>query len=619
MRLPTTLLLFTSLINCPLGSAQAVPPSRDETGVSAYTFDLSQVQLTDSRWLDNQERTLTYLKSVDVERLLYNFRATHGLSTNNAQANGGWDAPDFPFRTHMQGHVLTAWSQCWATLQDEECRDRAVYFTEELAKCQENNENVGFNSGYLSGFPESEFAALEDRTLSNGNVPYYAVHKTLAGLLDVWRHVGDENAQKVLLALAGWVYDRTGKLSYDQMQEMMSTEFGGMNDVMAEIYYWDGDERWLEAAQRFDHASVFDPLASDQDRLSGLHANTQVPKWIGAAREFKQTGTTKYRDIAQNAWDITVHEHTYAIGGNSQAEHFKDPNAIASYLTNDTCEACNTYNMLKLTRELWTMAPNSSYFDFYEHALLNHLLGQQDPHSDHGHITYFTPLNAGGRRGVGPAWGGGTWSTDYDSFWCCQGTGVETNTKFMDSIYAYDDSSLYVNLFTPSKLNWSQRNTMITQVTNFPVGDTITLTVSGSGTWDLKIRIPSWASNATIAINDEQSSAGTPGTYNTTSRTWQSGDTVTIQLQRNLRLIATNDDPNVAAVAFGPVVLSGNYGDSALSANPSLELGSIQRTSDSALDFTGTADGETVNLTPFYDAHGYNYVVYWATVGELPE
>lgn len=159
---------------------------------------------------------------------------------------------------------------------------------------------------------------------------------------------------------------------------------------------------------------------------------------------------------------------------------------------------------------------------------------------------------------------------------------------------------------------------MLRHTTN-QILDTITLTVSGSGTWDLKIRIPSWASNATIAINDEQSSAGTPGTYNTTSRTWQSGDTVTIQLQRNLRLIATNDDPNVAAVAFGPVVLSGNYGDSALSANPSLELGSIQRTSDSALDFTGTADGETVNLTPFYDAHGYNYVVYWATVGELPE
>ncbi len=200
---------------------------------------------------------------------------------------------------------------------------------------------------------------------------------------------------------------------------MMSTEFGGMNDVLAELYYWDGDERWLEAARRFDHAAVFDPLAAAQDRLSGLHANTQVPKWVGAAREYKQTGIARYRDVAQNAWEMTVRAHTYAIGGNSQAEHFRDPGAIASRLTTDTCEACNTYNMLKLTRELWTLSPpdessssSSEYFDFYEHALINHLLGQQDPSSAHGHFTYFTPLNPGGRRGVGPAWGGGTWSTD---------------------------------------------------------------------------------------------------------------------------------------------------------------------------------------------------------------
>ncbi|RYP05672.1 hypothetical protein DL764_003642 [Monosporascus ibericus] len=430
--LSTALLPLSSVISFSLAAAQIVPPVRHETGVSAYTFDLSQVQLTDSRWLDNQDRTLSYLKSVDVERLLYNFRANHGLSTNGASRNGGWDAPDFPFRSHMQGHFLTAWSQCWATLRDTTCRDRAKYFTAELAKCQANNNKVGFGFGYLSGFPESEFTALERRTLSNGNVPYYAIHKTLAGLLDVWRHIGDTNAESVLLSLAEWVYDRTGKLSYNQMQNMMSTEFGGMNDVLAEIYYWNGDSRWLETAQRFDHAAVFDPLAADQDRLNGLHANTQVPKWIGAAREYKQTGTTRYRNIAKNAWDITVHDHTYAIGGNSQAEHFRNPDAIAAHLTSDTC--------------------------------------QQNPSSSHGHVTYFTPLNPGGRRGVGPAWGGGTWSTDYDSFWCCQGTGLETNTKFMDSIYAYDNSSLYINLFTPSKLNWSQRNTMITQTTNFPVG-----------------------------------------------------------------------------------------------------------------------------------------------------
>lgn len=211
------LVLFAA---CPFSaSAQVVPPNRNETGVAAYAFDLSQVQLADgNRWRENQDRTLRYLKEVDVERLLYNFRANHGLSTGGAKANGGWDAPDFPFRTHMQGHFLTAWAQCWATLRDPECRDRAVYFAAELARCQANNGAAGFADGYLSGFPESEFDALEDRTLNNGNVPYYAIHKTLAGLLDVWRHIGDETAETTLLALAGWVYERTGKLSYDQMQ-----------------------------------------------------------------------------------------------------------------------------------------------------------------------------------------------------------------------------------------------------------------------------------------------------------------------------------------------------------------------------------------------------------------
>jgi len=193
---------------------------------------------------------------------------------------------------------------------------------------------------------------------------------------------------------------------------MLGTEFGGMNDVLTEIYWWTNDARYLEAAKRFDHASVFSPLASNQDRLSGMHANTQVPKWIGAAHEYKQTGNGTYRSIAQNAWKMTVNDHTYAIGGNSQAEHFRNPGAISGYLSQDTCEACNTYNMLKLTRELWTIDPSSAYFDYYERAVLNHLLGHQDPSSSHGHITYFTPLNAGGRRGVGPAWGGGTWSTD---------------------------------------------------------------------------------------------------------------------------------------------------------------------------------------------------------------
>ncbi|KAI0418581.1 hypothetical protein F5X98DRAFT_113165 [Xylaria grammica] len=607
------------IISFSFVNAVVVPPVRNELGVSAYFFDLSQVELTDSRWLDNQNRTLTYIKWVDLERLLYVFRSNHQLSTNGASSNGGWDDPTFPFRSHVQGHFLTAWAQCWATLQDTTCRDRATYFVAELAKCQANNRNAGFAAGYLSGFPESDFTLLETGKLNNGNVPYYVIHKTMAGLLDVWRHIGDSNAKTVLLSLAGWVDQRTAGLSTSQMQSVMNTEFGGMNDVLAEIYYWTGDNQWLTVAQRFDHAAVSDPLASNQDKLDGLHANTQVPKWIGATREYKQTGTSRYLDIARNAWDITVNHHSYAIGGNSQSEHFHGPDAIAGWLTDDTAEGCNTYNMLKLTRELWATNPSANYFDFYERALLNHLLGQQNPSDNHGHITYFTPLIAGGTRGVGPAWGGGTWSEDYETFWCCQGTGVETNTKLMDSIYGYDSSSLYVNLFTPSKLTWPQRDVTVTQETTFPVGDTTTLTIGGSGTWGMNIRIPSWTSGATISVNGQQQSIiTTPGSYATISRTWKSGDTVTVKLPSHLRLIAANDNKNLAAVAYGPTVLSGNYGSSSLSNTPTLTLSSLKRKSASALDFTGTADGATVTLSPFYDAQGYNYVVYWSVSGSLP-
>jgi len=598
----------------------ALAPVRSDVGVSAFPFDLGQVRLTASRWLDNQNRTQNYLRFVDVDRLLYNFRANHRLSTNGAATNGGWDAPNFPFRGHVQGHFLTAWAQLWAVAGDTSCRDKATYMVAELAKCQNNNGAAGFGAGYLSGFPESDFDSLEAGRLSNGNVPYYCVHKTLAGLLDVWRYLGSTQARDVLLNLAGWVDRRTARLSYSQMQSVMNTEFGGMNAVLTDIYRYTGDSRWLTAAQRFDHAAVFDPLAAGRDQLNGLHANTQVPKWIGAAREYKATGTTRYRDIATNAWNITVGAHTYVIGGNSQAEHFHAPNAIAAYLNQDTCESCNTYNMLTLTRELFTLYPDRvELVDYYERALLNQMIGQQNPADNHGHITYFSSLNPGGRRGLGPAWGGGTWSTDYNSFWCCQGTGLETQTKLADSIYFYNDTTLIVNLFLPSVLSWTQRGITVTQTTSYPVGDTTTLTVTGNvdGTWAMRVRIPAWTSGATISVNGvTQNVTANPGGYATLTRSWVSGDTVTVRLPMQVVLRSANDNANVSAVTYGPVVLAGNYGNSSLSGLPALNQSSITRTSGSALTFSATANGAAVNLVPFYDAQGFNYTVYWNTSGQ---
>ncbi|KAH7210342.1 hypothetical protein BKA60DRAFT_610822 [Fusarium oxysporum] len=586
----------------------------------ADAFDLTQVSLTESRWMDNQNRTLNYLLSVDPDRLLYVFRKNHGVDTKGAQTNGGWDAPDFPFRSHVQGHFLSAWTQCYASAGVKECGSRATYFVQELAKCQANNAKAGFNKGYLSGFPESDITKVEDRTLNNGNVPYYAIHKTLAGLLDVYRRLGDQTAKDTMLSLASWVDTRTSKLSYNQMQSMLQTEFGGMNEVLADIAFYTKDAKWLKVAQRFDHAVIFDPLQQNVDKLSGLHANTQLPKWIGALREYKVGGDKKYLDIGRNAWNMVVNKHTYAIGGNSQAEHFRAPDAIAGFLTDDTCEACNSYNMLKLTRELWALNPtDASYFDFYEKALLNHLLGQQDPSSDHGHVTYFTPLKAGGRRGVGPAWGGGTWSTDYNSFWCCQGTGVETNTKLMDSIYFHTSDTLYVNLFTPSKLNWSQKKVSVTQTTDFPESDTSTFKISGdTSEWTLAVRIPSWTSRASIKVNGQAANVAIqPGKYTLIKRQWKSGDTVTVQLPMSLHTVAANDDQTLGAIAFGPVILAGNYGQSTLNGNPTIDLASIKRKGNTDLTFGATSGGKAVELGPFYDAQGFNYAVYWKLSGKL--
>jgi uncharacterized protein len=595
-------------------AAAAAVPVRAEFGVSASAFAIGQVRLAAGRWLDNQNRTLAFLRFIDADRMLHTFRTNVGLASS-AQPVGGWEAPGVELRGHTMGHLLSALAQAYAITGDSVYKTKGDYLVNVLAACQAASPARSYHVGYLSAYPETFFDRLE----SGQGVwaPWYTLHKIMAGLLDQFQLAGNSQALTVLSAKAGWVDWRTGRLSYAQMQSVLNNEFGGMNAVLTDLYQQTGDARWLTAAQRFDHAAAVDPLAANSDQLDGLHANTQVPKWIGAVREYKATGTTRYRDIAINAWTFTVNAHSYVIGGNSVRELFKAANAIAGFLTDDTCESCNTYNMLKLTRELFTLYPErADLFDYYERALLNQMIGQQNPADGHGHVCYFTPLNPGGRRGVVPLNPG--YSTDYNSFWCCQGTGLEMQTKLADSIYFHADTALIVNLFTPSVLNWTQRGITVTQTTSYPASDTTALRVSGnvSGSWPMRIRIPSWATGATISVNGvAQNVATSPGSYATVVRTWSSGDTVTVRLPMQAVLRAANDNPSVAAITYGPVVLAGNYGNTALSAPPSLTASSITRTSAGALTFTATANGSTVNLIPFYDAHGINYNVYWNTNG----
>ncbi|KAI9685728.1 MAG: hypothetical protein M1822_004288 [Bathelium mastoideum] len=614
------LLVFTVLLLCSPVSSQVDPPTIAEKGVSVYPFDFSQVTLNTGRWQDNQARTISYLHYVDVQRMLYVFRANHKISTNGATSNGGWDDPTFPFRSHFQGHLLSAWAQCYGQLGDTTCKSQATTMTAALVQCQANNAAAGFATGYLSGFPESDFTALEGGTLTNGNVPWYVIHKIMAGLLDVWVHIGDSNAQTALLALAGWVDTRTAKLSYSTMQNVLNTEFGGMPEVLTDLYFQTGNSKWLTTAARFNMASVLTPLANNQDQLNGLHANTQIPKWIGALRQYKATGNATYLSIARDAWTITTSAHAYAMGGISEAEHFHAANAISSYLDADTMEHCDSYNMLKLTRELFTVDQSTTaYFDYYERTLMNHVIGSQDPQSSHGATTYFSSLNPGSLRGLGPAWGGGTWSTDYDSFWCCHGTSLEVNTAHGDSIYFYDDDDIYVNLFHSSTVKWAAKNVAITQTTSYPITASSTLQVTGAGTWNMKIRIPAWTSGASILVNGQAVSGTsiTPGKYATISRTWASGDTVTICLPMSFQTIVANDNHSVAAVAYGPVILTGDY-TSSFTAMPSLSLNTLKRTSTSALQFSGTSGGQSVNLIAFFEAQHVYSNTYWTTSGSVP-
>ncbi|MFC8846673.1 MULTISPECIES: beta-L-arabinofuranosidase domain-containing protein [unclassified Micromonospora] len=595
----------------------AAAPARPDLGVSAFPFAPGQARLTAGRWLDNQNRTLAYLRFIDADRLLHTFRTNVGIASS-AQPVGGWEAPSMELRGHSMGHLLSGLAQAYAITDDATYKAKGDYLVNALAACQAASPGRGYRAGYLSAFPENFFDRLE----SGQGVwaPWYTLHKIMAGLLDQYQLTGNSQALTVLTSKAGWVDWRTGRLGYSQMQSVLNNEFGGMGAVLTDLYQQTGDIRWLTAAQRFDHAVVLDPLAANSDRLDGLHANTQVPKWIGAAREYKATGTARYRDIATNAWSLTVDGHSYVIGGNSVREHFKAPNAIAAFLTDDTCENCNTYNMLKLTRELFTLQPErADLFDYFERALSNQMIGEQNPADSHGHVCYFTPLNPGARRGVVPLNPG--YSTDYNSFWCCQGTGLEMQTKLADSIYFHADTTLIVNLFAPSVLNWTQRGITVTQTTSYPASDTTTLQVSGkvSGSWSMRVRIPGWATAATISVNGvAQDVATTPGSYATVTRGWTSGDTVTVRLPMQAVVRATVDNPGIGAITYGPVVLAGNYGNATLSAPPSLTTSSITRTSTNSLAFTATANGSTVNLIPFYDAHGINYNVYWNTGGGTP-
>ncbi|MGQ9503950.1 MAG: beta-L-arabinofuranosidase domain-containing protein [Thermogutta sp.] len=510
--------------------------------LSAYTFDLRDVRVTGGVFRHAMDLDKRYLLSLDPNRLLHVFRINAGLPSD-AQPLGGWEDPKCELRGHFVGHYLSACSLMYASTGDVALRERVDVIVQELAKCQEK-----LGHGYLSAFPEEFF----DRVETTGRVwaPYYTLHKILAGLLDAYLYCDNKQALTVAKNVGDWVIARNRRLSDQQMQRMLGVEHGGMNEALANLYALTGESKYLEVAERFNHLAVLEPLARGEDILTGLHANTQIPKFIGAARLFEITGKDWYHKAATHFWNYVVYERSYVIGGNSDNEHFSPKERLSQALGPNTTETCNTYNMLKLTRHLFCWQPAARYFDYYERALYNHILASQDPTT--GMMCYYVPLRSGSQK---------SYSQPLDSFWCCTGTGVENHAKYGDSIYFHDGKgTLFVNLFIPSELHWWQTGLVIKQETDFPFEprSKLLITCEKPSELTISIRRPGWVIEGfQVKVNGEVfAGSSDENGFVPVRRLWKSGDRIEIDLPMALGIEAFRDNPHRLAFLYGPLVLA---------------------------------------------------------------
>ncbi len=591
----------------------------DSTAGRAAALPLHDVQLLDSPFRGNQDRNTAYLLFLDPERMLRPFRINYGLPTA-AQPCGGWEHPASGVRGHTTGHLMSALALTYANTGHEAALARGQYLVSQLAAFQARAPQAGFHPGYLSAFPEVYFDWMEQgRDVWS---PYYMIHKYLAGLIDQFQLAGNAQALDVAVKLGDWVDWRTSRLSYAHMQAVLEYEYGGLPEALASLYTITGSERYLAAAQRFYQARVFDPLADGVDALAGLQANVTTPKIIACVRMWEETGSSRYRDIAQNFWDIVTGHHVYVIGGAGNYEHFQQPDVVAGQLSNFTCENCVSYNLLKLTRLLhFHQLTRSDLLDYYERTLFNQMLGEQDPTSPHGFNCYYTGLSAGAFRrqplNYFPGGNPDVYATDYDTFTCDTATGMETQAKFADTIYARDADGLYVNLFIPSQVR--SHGLVLRQLTGFPDDPAIRLSVlSGSATMTLRVRVPGWVAGAPVAMLNgallPDLAPARAGGWIALRRRWQPGDLLEVTLPMRLAFEPTSDHPAVQAVTYGPVVLAGVHGADPGTLMPALEVASVQRTAAQPMTFGAISDGQPVKLIPVSRAAHEYYTAYWQAV-----
>lgn len=520
---------------------------RGQTTQRLNAFALDEVELGEGPLLRLREWNRGYMLRLDPDRLLHNFRVAAGLPST-AKPLGGWEEPKSEIRGHFVGHYLSACALMTASTGDAAVRERGDRIVAGMAACQ---KSFGAN-GYLSAFPEEFFARLDQG--KEVWVPFYTIHKILAGLIDMNQYAGNAQALTVALGLAGWIDAWTATKTEAHMQEMLKVEFGGTAESFYNLAAITGEERWARAGDRFQKKSFLNPLAERQDKLQGLHMNTHIPQVIAAARRYEISADPRFRHVAEFFWETVTESRTYATAGASNEEHWKAPayelsQEIDKGTTHQEC--CCSYNMLKLTRHLYAWAGTASYMDYYERALFNHRLGTIEPET--GHTMYYFSLTPG-------AWK--TFSSEEDSFWCCTGSGVEEYSKLNDTIYFHDEQGVYVNLFAASTLHWRPRGIRLEQITRFPEEERTTLVVqqTPAEAWTLRLRIPAWAEGATVALNGKAlETVAAPGGYFALHRAWQAGDRIVLQLPMRLRMESLPDDDHRVAFVYGPLVLAGQF------------------------------------------------------------
>ncbi|OQB30109.1 MAG: Non-reducing end beta-L-arabinofuranosidase [Bacteroidetes bacterium ADurb.Bin174] len=526
-----------------------------QTAPKIFYFNLQDVRLLESPFKHAEDLNLNYLLALDADRLLAPFFREAGLEAK-AESYTNWENSGLD--GHIGGHYLSGLSYMYASTENPEIYARLNYMINQLKLCQDAN-----GDGYIGGVPGSKavWAEIKEGKINasgfglNGKwVPLYNIHKTFSGLRDAYLLTRNEIAKEMLIKYGDWAINIFSKLSDEQMQDMLRSEHGGLNEVFADIFAISGDEKYLTLARRFSHRFILAPLINKEDKLTGLHANTQIPKVIGYKRISELDGNKTWSDAALFFWENVTQKRTVSIGGNSASEHFHPVDDYSRMLTSvEGPETCNTYNMLHLTKMLHQTSPEARFLDFYERGLYNHILSTQNPET--GGLVYFTPMRAGHYR---------VYSQSQTSFWCCVGSGIENHSKYGEMIYAHSSNDLYVNLFIPSKVNWKEKNVTIIQENNFPEEAQTQFTIQSKRKtqFTLKIRFPKWVSNQRpeVMLNGKPILVPVIDGFIVINRKWKKNDKLTLKLPMQVTVEQIPDKSNYYSFLYGPIVLASKTG-----------------------------------------------------------